>query len=150
MWPLSVDFAPECVRYRDPDASYALNACVRPLKATGFQYRATTAGRSGTQEPRWPEIAGQTVQDGSVVWTAEAYSAASLLRTLSNATWTPDAGLTVTGAGVDADACAAIANISGGTLGQSYMVRVMAGFSDGSVKNRCFGIAIARPSKPAP
>lgn len=145
----AVSFAAECVRYRDPDTSYAINACVRPVKATGLQYRAAAAGRSGTQEPRWPEVAGQTVQDGSVVWTAEAISTASLIRTLSGATWTADAGLTASGSSVDADACAAIANISGGTLGQSYLVRVAGTFSDGRTKNRCFGVRIVRPSKPA-
>ncbi len=146
----AVGFADMCVRYREPDTAYAANVCVRPARSTGLQYKATTAGRSGNQEPRWPEVAGQTVQDGSVVWTAEAITTSSLLRTLSSATWTPDAGLTASAPAIDAEACAAVANISGGALGQSYLVRVAATFSDGKTRNRCFGLRIARPSKPAP
>lgn len=145
----AVDFSAECVRYRLPDTTYALNTCVRPAKATGMQYRATTAGRSGTEEPRWPVTVGQTVQDGSVVWTAEAATTASLVRQVQSATWVPDTGLTASNPTTDADACAASANISGGVLGQSYLVRVAMTFTDSRTKNRCFMVSIVRPTKVA-
>ena len=143
----SVDFTAECVRYRAPDSTYAQNVCVRPARGTGLQYRATTAGRSGSDEPRWPLTAGQTVQDGSVVWTAEAAGAASLFRQLQGVVWTADAGITVGSPTMDADACVATANVSGGVHGQSYLVRAAATFTDNRVKNRCFTVVVTRPSK---
>ena len=143
----SVDFTVECVRYRAPDSSYALNVCVRPAKGTGLQYRATTAGRSGSDEPRWPTTIGQTVQDGSVVWTAEAAGPASLFRQLQSVAWTADTGVTVGSPTMDADACYATANVSGGIHGQSYLIRATATFTDGRVKNRCFTVIVSRPSK---
>lgn len=142
-----VDFTGECVRFRMPDTAYAVNTCVRPFKATGLQYKATTAGRTGTQEPRWPETAGQTVTDGSVVWTAEAASSSSMIRQLASATWSPDNGVTASGASTDAAAALATAKLSGGVAGQSYLVRVAATFTDGNVRNHCFTLRIARPSK---
>lgn len=36
----------------------------------GFTYISTAAGTSGSNEPVWPVTDGQTVQDGTVTWTA--------------------------------------------------------------------------------
>jgi len=51
-----------------PDKKYVLNAEVLPIIPNGVQYKATTAGQSGVDEPVWP-LVGSTVTDGSLVWT---------------------------------------------------------------------------------
>jgi phage-related protein len=38
--------------------------------ATGFFFRCTVAGTTGTTEPFWPTIIGNTTVDGTVTWTA--------------------------------------------------------------------------------
>lgn len=138
-----VDFVEECARYRKPDTDYALNAIVRPAKSTGLQYKATTAGHSGVQEPRWPTAVAGTVNDGSVVWTAEAFGAGSLERTLSSAVWTVDSGLTKASQLEDGTQSTAI--LSGGTEGQVYLVRVLGTLSDGQTINGHFYLKIRRP-----
>ena len=51
--------------------AYSLTAPVRPMvDRNGFTYECTTAGTSGENEPVWPTTDGQTVTDGTAVWTA--------------------------------------------------------------------------------
>jgi len=52
--------------------AYALNALVRPTTQTRYGYRCITAGTSGTIEPTWPTVVGETVTDGTVVWICYA------------------------------------------------------------------------------
>jgi hypothetical protein len=59
------------------NVAYAINAMVFPPQGVGYQiqagngyvYTCTTAGTSANVQPLWPTTIGQTVQDGSVVWT---------------------------------------------------------------------------------
>lgn len=140
------DFGQECARIRRADETYATNTRVRPGQRNGFQYNASTGGRSGTREPRWPTTVGATVQDGSVTWTCEAVSNASLERTVSGTpAWTADTGLTVASPSVNGEI--ALAAISGGTLGQQYMVRCAATLSDGNVLVGAFMLRICRPAR---
>lgn len=62
-----------------PSNYYPTASFVEPPAVTGFGYEATTAGTSGVSEPAWPQTAGGTVSDGTVVWTA---------RTATTITWT--------------------------------------------------------------
>ena len=39
-------------------------------EGTGLFFRCTTAGTSASSEPEWPNFAGDTVTDGTCVWTA--------------------------------------------------------------------------------
>jgi hypothetical protein len=127
----SVNFAGHCVRVREPDTDYAENIVVQPKRATGLQYRATTGGRSGTKEPRWPLTAALTVTDGTVVWTAEATSEDSLRRTLDSVSWAADTGLTVGSA--SSSGVVSTALISDGVAGQSYEVHCTGTFSDETI-----------------
>lgn len=44
-----------------------------PSAPTGLRYVCTTAGTTGATEPAWPEEAGETVTDGTVVWEAQHF-----------------------------------------------------------------------------
>lgn len=57
-----------------------LNAYYNSLTQTALEYQCTTAGTTGTTEPVWPTVAGGTVVDGTVTWTAVA---------TANAVWHP-------------------------------------------------------------
>jgi hypothetical protein len=138
----TADFRAHCVRYREPGVDYNLGTAVEPVSATGFQYRATVAGRTAAKEPRWPTTAGQTVRDGSVVWTCEAPTGDSIERTIANAQWT-GSGLTISTPTNSPTASRAF--ISGGILGQSYTVTIAGTFSDATVKALTFTLKIERP-----
>ena len=49
--------------------AYSLGDYVHATTFNGFRYECTTAGTSDTTEPTWPLVEGETVTDGSVVWT---------------------------------------------------------------------------------
>lgn len=51
---------------------YALNQNVLPDTYNSFYYTCTTAGVSAAAQPTWPTTAGQTVADGTAVWTCYA------------------------------------------------------------------------------
>lgn len=141
----AADFGSHCARYREPSTDYSLNTIVLPKRATGLQYKATTAGRSATAEPRWPATAAGTVTDGSVVWTAEAITTGSLLRTLSSAAWSADTGVTV-GSPSTAGTRSTVL-ISGGTEGQDYDIVCTGTCSDGTLPVVTFRILVRRPAR---
>lgn len=142
----SVDFESHCARYREPNTDYSTSTKVRPVRSTGFQYNASTGGRTGTDEPRWPKTVGGTVVDGSVTWTCEALASSSLQRTVSGTpTWTADTGVTVASQSVSGTKGTAL--LSGGTEGQRYMVRVQATCSDSSTPVASFWLSFKRPAR---
>lgn len=52
---------------------YILGNSVEPVTPNGFRYVVSTAGTSDGSEPTWPTAAiGDTVVDGTVVWTLTA------------------------------------------------------------------------------
>lgn len=68
---------------------YGLAAVVRSSqKHTGFYYVCTTAGETSQAHPSkpWPRADGQTLVDGSVVWTCRHPSSAAL-PAISSVSW---------------------------------------------------------------
>lgn len=55
--------------------AYALNAYILPAAPNGYYYKATTAGTSSGTTPTYPTTVGQTVTDGTVVWTCAGKTA---------------------------------------------------------------------------
>lgn len=141
----AANFTPHCTRYREPDTDYAVGTRVRPFRPNGFQYSASVAGRTAGREPVWPTTVGGTVVDGSVTWTCEAVSAASLKRTVSAVTWTVDTGLTKSAEALSGTL--AVANLGAGTLGEKYFVRAKATCSDSTTPVVAFCVEIVRPKR---
>jgi len=54
--------------------AYVLGDVRRPTTDNGFVYVVTTAGTSSGTQPTWPLVAGNTVTDGSVVWTCREFA----------------------------------------------------------------------------
>lgn len=52
--------------------AYSLAAIVSPITGNGKFYECTTAGTTSGTEPTWPTVVGNTVTDGTVVWTCRA------------------------------------------------------------------------------
>lgn len=50
----------------------ATTAIVSPTTGNNFYYECTTSGTTGTTEPTWPTTVGNTVTDGTVVWTCRS------------------------------------------------------------------------------
>ena len=135
--PIEVDWHDYLANTRQPGMAYSADARVRPLRAdaTGLQYRCTTAGVTSGQPSarlRWPTTAGGTVTDGSVVWTAEALTSASLRTTISSSSWPAVNGLTIADQGsVDLKHSA---NVAGGKSGQRYEVKHRVTLANGEDK----------------
>lgn len=55
---------------------------ITPARVNGYVYRCTTSGTSGTTEPTWPTTIGNTVNDGTAVWTC--YGLASIATIANN------------------------------------------------------------------
>lgn len=52
----------------EPNRAFALNAPAVGSMWGGYWYKAQNAGITGAVEPAWPQGAGQTVADGTIVW----------------------------------------------------------------------------------
>jgi len=60
--------------------AYAVGDIVRPTydNDTGFFFRCTVAGTTGANEPFWPTVIANTVEDGTVTWMAVSIIAGDL------------------------------------------------------------------------
>lgn len=62
------------------ETAYAENAQVIPVIENGLVYYASTAGTTDTPEPTWPLEIGETVADGTAVWTCIGISVPDSIR----------------------------------------------------------------------
>jgi hypothetical protein len=84
------------VAERQSNKAYTSGQYARPLVGIGLIAECTTDGTTRSSEPRWPTVAGQTVTDGSCVWTMRN-PADVTLPSISGATYTiTPAGITQT------------------------------------------------------
>lgn len=137
------DFHDEVAKLWQPGRDHTIGEVIRParLKSTGFQYRCTTAGRTGNREPAFSRTLSGTTKDGSVIWTAEAIASNTLRKTITGASIQPVAGLVFTSVAFTNDAVGFF--VAGGTVGQRYLVTCRATFSDLSQADRSFGLTIS-------
>lgn len=108
-----------CANFWRANEAYELLDFIRPTKANGFAYECATAGTSASSEPIWPRTLGQTIADGSVVWTCRAASTNGLNVISSPSAVSDPIGLTISSVSVS-ESTKILANYSGGTLGQQY------------------------------
>ena len=59
-----------------------LEVAVTPVTKNGRKYICTTAGTSGATEPTWPTTIGNTVADGTAVWTCSELSLSNIFSRL--------------------------------------------------------------------
>ena len=116
-----------------PNQSYPAGARVRPSLAigvTGFEY-VSNGGQSGATEPQrrrrsspWPTVVGESVADGSVVWTAAELSDDSLLYRIGSVSYDVPDGITNHPRDfIDEPGSQRVPmETSGGTLGETYDV----------------------------
>ena len=117
---VELDFYHFAIARWAPNDLCAAGETVRPDVGTGYAYVVDVAGTTAAEPPRWPRIAGGTVQDGSVVW--RAVSAGSL--GLHAITGTPTAesepdGLVISEISIE-EGFKLLATLEGGVLGRTY------------------------------
>lgn len=106
-----------------PNAEQPLGAIVRP-GTTGREYISGGGVTNGELEPDWPLDNGDTVEDGSVVWTGQSVSYAGLLHRVGSADWTAPAGITISDP-VETDRPAlqeVRVSVTGGVVGRTYRI----------------------------
>lgn len=105
---------------------YSTGVRVRPnrRRRTGFEYESS-GGQSKAVEPRnWPEVEGETVTDGPIVWTARQLSNSSLLYRINTVTYDVPDGITNHELDfIDEPGAQQVPmEVSGGTVGETYNV----------------------------
>lgn len=116
----SIDWHDAMINEAWREYDFPLAAFVQAQRDTGWYYECTTAGRTARNYPnQWPRVAGETVQDGSVVWTAR-HPSTSTVPAVSSVTWTVPSGLTLDSQSHSGAMSHAV--LSGGTDGVDYEV----------------------------
>jgi len=54
------------------ETAYVLTDFAKPILENDYWYECTTAGTTAVPEPTWPTTVGETVSDGTAVWTCRA------------------------------------------------------------------------------
>jgi hypothetical protein len=116
-----------------PGFTVAADHVVRAFPWTGFEYICTTAGQTGNYPPVWPIEVGQTVLDGSAVWTAQAVSSASLQTTVVSAAWFAPVGIVATGYLPEGNMTPVFIDTSAASPDTSYDVMVECTMASGDI-----------------
>lgn len=116
---VSLNLYTMCVIPWRPNEAQSAAEFIRPTVPNGFSYECTTAGTTGTKEPRWPTTISATVTDGSVTWTCRAASGSGVNAITSPTATSDPTGLTIASVSVS-ELHKILATYSGGTEGQSY------------------------------
>jgi hypothetical protein len=90
----SIDWIDELVDEASRETEFSLGTIVQAQRDTGWYYECTTAGRTSAHYPQWPRLAGETVADVSIVWTARHPDDVTTTE-VQSATWAVPAGLTL-------------------------------------------------------
>jgi hypothetical protein len=136
----TIDWHDELVIEAFREYSFAAGVFVQAQRDTGWYYECTTAGRTARNYPQqWPRAAGETVNDGSVVWTAR-HPSSSTVPLVSSATWTVPAGLTLDSQS-ESGALTSIV-VSGGTDGVDYDVLCRMTPTSGSIAEKTITIPV--------
>lgn len=129
--PLSVldyafDLTERFAILRQPNYPYANGAHVRSFDGgTGWQFQSSGGVTNGDDfEPDWPTESGESVEDGSLTWTAEAITYDSLRYRIDEVEWTAPAGITLSDESIiDQPAMQEVrVTVAGGTAGEKYRI----------------------------
>lgn len=134
-----IDFARALETNWQPGKEYSASQYVRPSTVNGFEYEATSAGQSDTEEPDWPVTITETVDDGTVEWTCRDF-ANNASDSIQTRLVTPDDGITVDGSSIQGTRIDV--TVSGGTAGQTYDVHVTANTTAGSTFDEVLRITV--------
>jgi hypothetical protein len=141
-----VDFETNLTRWHESGRTYAAAVRVRVPARPGFEYEATSGGQTGKAPPIFPTVIGQTVSDGSIVWTCRAVTTSSLTTTLVSAVWSVlDSGVTASGQAVSGQAATAF--LHGGVDGNDYRVLVTGTMQNGAIMNRLCILPVRVPRR---
>ncbi len=99
------------------------------IRAGAYDAECMVAGRTGRYEQRWPQLLGESVEDGSARWRIVEPSASSYFATVDTFVWTPSAGITVDDQ-LDGPLWTS-AVLAGGVKGREYELVVRANLSNG-------------------
>lgn len=77
------------------EGDYLVGQFIAPTTPNGYVYECTTSGTSGGTEPSWPTTPGNTVNDGTVVWTCRTGSTSVINSSTRTNTWTCNGGCSI-------------------------------------------------------
>lgn len=125
-----------------PETDYALGSIMRASVGTGFYYEATVAGISARLMPDLPIVDGETVTDGSLVWTAR-HPSTPTLDSISTSDWTLDAGISEVSKAING--FLTTITIGGGVEGEQYRATNLITKSNGEDEEDSLIIEIIAP-----
>ena len=137
--PVQIDWHDYLINLWAPGVAVEQGVTIRPRRsaATGFEYLCATPGVTAKKEPRWPTAVGESVTDGSVVWTSQARSIASQRTSITGSAWDADDGVTLSDQS-NADLIYTTF-VDGGEDGEDYEVRNLVTLANGEEKE---GVAV--------